>query len=152
MRTVSYDSFRSRTHDFISLSCTPNNEECTQAGADTHAQKLECKALINQLIRLHGEPPPGCEFCIVSNDHDFGRYYEAGIIYPQCDDNFQLQVDEGLITQEEADAKEEANDVVWNYINKCEAIPDYWDDDAKAELYRAEHPRYCAKIVQLKTA
>lgn len=152
MITVSYDRYRSTTHDFHELGGTPNDEECTPAGGDTNDQKAECKALINQLKRLHGEPPAGCEFCYVRNAHDFGVYYEAGLIYPQASRDLDWDVESGLITQEEADRLEDANDIVWQYINKCEHLPDNWDDEARQELHEAQHPRFHAKIVQLKSA
>lgn len=141
LKTVRYDR-PTRGRDFLSLGPTPTDEDCTQAGEDTTAQKIECRAYINQLVRVYGEPPDTLEFCIVKNDHDFGAYYEAGISFPDTDED---EIEGNTEAQDKFDA-------MWNYINAVEKGTDTWDDEAKAELYEAGHPRYIAKIIKLKRA
>ncbi len=138
--------------NFMELGSTPNDEDCTQAGDDVQAQKMECLALINQLIRMHGQPPAGMEYCLVRNNHDFGTYYEAGILYREPSEYDDWQVEDGIITQEEANMREAAAQIVLDYLNKCEQLPDKWDDEARQELHTMEHPRFTAKIVNLKRA
>jgi hypothetical protein len=113
--------------DFLSLGCTPCDEECTQAGGETSEMKMECKALINQLIRQHGNPPKGAEFFLIRNDHEFGTYYEAGIFY----------VPPGPEDEDETPSME--------YALKCERLPDLWDAEAMKELKEAEHSRFMPK-------
>ena len=142
MRTVSYERWRSRTHDFLELGSTPHDEPCTQAGDNAEAQKIECYALRGQLIRLHGEPPIGMEFCLVRNTHDFGTYYELGIIYP-CDDGEDPETDEAADLIEKTGA----------YMNACESLPDKWDSDALVYLAENDHPLHkMGRIIQLKIA
>lgn len=119
--------------EFFSLACTPHDEECTQAGENTSDQIKEAAALVNQLIRLYGEPPGGAEFILIRNEHEFGTYYEAGIF-------FEMLTEEEM---EEADQDETSSQL---YAQKCESgIPDKWDTEAIKELKAAEHTRYLPK-------
>lgn len=126
-----------RRFDFFSLAPTPHDEECTQAGGSSSDQKAECVALINQLRRVHGDPPEGAEFVIIKNTgHDFGEYLEAGICF--------------IPEDEEAEDPEESPSM--EYALKCESgIPDKWDDKAIEELRESGHSKYQpAKIIQLR--
>lgn len=124
--------------EFLPLSSTPHNEECTQAGQDEQSQILECTALINQLIREQGNPPEEAEFFIIENTgHDFGIYYEVGIFYK---------------TTEETEEAEESKTEIYA-LNIESNIPDLWDSKAKQELQEAGHPKHQpAKVVLLKRA
>ena len=124
--------------EFLPLSCTPHNEECTPAGKDMESQILECTALINQLIRSAGQPDPGAEFFIIENTgHDFGIYYEAGIFYQPTPDT---------------DEAEESQSEIYAMVIE-QNIPDKWDAEALKELREAGHPTHQpAKVIKMKAA
>lgn len=128
MEKISWDRAARRCSDkleFFSLSSSPHDEECTQAGQDTSDMKLECKALANQLIRLHGAVPEGAEFFLCRNDHEFGTYYELGIF-------FELSEEDETPSQQ--------------FAEKCEmGIPDNWDAEAISEMKEAGHSKYQPK-------
>lgn len=88
----------------------PSAEPC--AGVDeVDKSKAECRALINQLKRMHGEPPMSARLKIVGNPHDFGTYYTVNCVF--------------------VDGDEEAEE----YANKLEnELPEYWDEAALREL------------------
>lgn len=136
LQKLSWDRAAKRCNDhleFFPLAPTPHDEECTPAGTDIPDNIKECTALVNQLIRVHGEPPEGAEFTLIRNDHEFGTYYEAGIF-------FRILTEKEM---EEADADETPSQL---YAQKCESgIPDKWDADAIKELKAAEHTRYMPK-------
>lgn len=134
MKVISYDratALNLRGYDFVIIASTPNDEPCTQAGADAELQKMECTALINQMRRKYGPEPATCEYFILKNTgHDFGTYYEAAILYSEAE-------------TEEAEAGAE-------YAYNCENVPDNWDEEAEKELTAAGHPRYNTIILQLQ--
>jgi hypothetical protein len=136
LQKLSWDAASRRCNDrreFFTLACTPHDEECTQAGGEVADMLIECGALVNQLIRVHGEPPEGAEFILVRNDHELGTYYEAGIF-------FTMLTDEEM---EQEDADETPSQL---YAQKCESgIPDKWDKEAIAEMKEAGHTMYQPK-------
>jgi hypothetical protein len=99
--------------DELYLGATPFGEDCAQVGSADYADKArkECRAFINQLKRVFGEPPPGSEFQIKSNPHDFGTYYEV------------------VIKFDEKDTK--AVDYAFHVESHQ---PEEWDEEAKREL------------------
>lgn len=132
--------------EFFPLACTPHEEECTPAGYDlenNRTQQIECKALINQLIRKAGPAPEGAQYFIIENTgHEFGTYYEAGIFYvPTPEPQTEEETD-----QSQSDSENYAMIVEQN-------IPDKWDAEAFKELREAGHPNYQpAKVIKLKVA
>lgn len=98
--------------DFMNIGCVPVDEECAQLGQkDYHERaKRECIVLINQLRRIHGDPPEGAHLRIKSFPHDFGVYVEVVCYY------------------------EEGNKGAYEYALNCEDLPETWDDEAKKEL------------------
>lgn len=105
--------------EFLSLAPTPHEEECTPAGGSTTDQIIESSVLIEQLIRIHGEPPEGAEFVIIRNEHEAGTYYEAGITY----------VPDGSPSED--------------YAIECESgIPDKWDENSHSALRERRHSKY----------
>lgn len=133
---LSWDACARRTNDrreFFSLAPTPHDEECTPAGQDIPDNIKECTALINQLIRVHGEPPEGAEFILIKNDHEFGTYYEAGIFFT-------------MLTEEEMEEAYQDETPSLLYAQKCETgIPDKWDAEAIAELTAAGYTKFMPK-------
>lgn len=140
MRTLTLnqaDKYRTNEREFIFIGCTPHDEYCTQAGANAEDSIIECKALANQLRRIYGREPEGCEFFILHNFHEFGEYYEAAIFF-NCSD------------PDETDETDET-DITFDYASKCELIPDKWDTEALQELRLAGHSKYQpAKVIQMK--
>jgi hypothetical protein len=119
----------SDTREYFNLCPTPIDEECTQCGIGQEQDNIvECEVYARQLVRIHGEPPAGCELFIMQNLHDFGYYYEVNVFFDP--------------TKEECEA----------YAQAVEQQPEHWDDEAKAELIDREHPLHVAKIIKLKTA
>jgi hypothetical protein len=96
--------------DYLEIGSTPCDEPCVPAGSDSSLAKKECRALMNQLKRMYGEPPETARFKIKSNPHDFGTYYELSVVYA-------IDNEEGM-----------------NYALKCESLPENWDEQAKLEL------------------
>ena len=98
--------------DYLEIGSSPCAESCAQVGIEDYERKAkkECRALMNQLIRIHGEPPPTAKLVIKGNSHDFGTYYELRCVYA---------ID---------------NEAGTNYALACENLPEYWDDEAKKEL------------------
>lgn len=131
--------------DYFSLASTPHEEKCMQAGENPSASILECKALKDQLIRIYGKQE-GTEFFIVANDHDFGRYYELGIMYKQPPEPGEGATEEDWDKYDENPALE--------YAQKLESgIPDKWDYEALQYLEANEHPYHIlAKVIQMRAA
>lgn len=100
--------------DYLDLGCAPSDEHCAQLGVDDQYEacaRRECRALINQFVRMLGEPPPGSFFRIMANPHDFGVYYSVAVHFDPTD--------------EDAVA----------YAYRCdEASPSEWDTAARLEL------------------
>ena len=105
--------------DYMNIGSSPVDEPCAQIGTDGYyelAQK-ECKAFVNQLLRVFGKPPQETYLKVKGFDHDFGRYYEVVVVY---DDNHE----EGL-----------------EYALKLEGnTPEKWDEEAKDELLSDNPP------------
>ena len=103
--------------DHLDLGSAPSDEDCAQLGVDEQYDaraKRECRALINQLKRLCGDPPPNARFRIAGNPHDFGTYYSVVVDF---DPN-----DEAAIA----------------YAYRCdEESPDQWDMAARFEIEEA---------------
>ena len=70
-------------NDEMTIGPTPADETCAQVGAADYAQtaRRECRAFINQLLRVFGPEPDGARLFIKSNPHDFGTYYEVAVKY-----------------------------------------------------------------------
>lgn len=99
--------------DYTVIGSSPVNEPCAQVGCDDYPQRArrECRALIGQLIRIFGEPPPGAQLGIKSFPHDFGTYCEVVCLFDPSD----------------LDAMD--------YAYRCEdGLPDRWDEEARTEL------------------
>ena len=116
--------------NYLTLGSSPSDESCAQVGSDNYAKqvRMETRALINQLERIHPVPgegqdtalkaPSGWENCsflpyyaVRSFPHDFGSYHEVCAIY---DDNHELSVQ-------------------WAYKAE-ELFPEEWDRQARNEL------------------
>lgn len=95
--------------DYVTLGPTPAGEDCEQLGPNYNNAKArkECLIYKKQLQRMF----PGGFFNIKSFSHDFGTYHEVVAYY---DDNND-------------DAMGDAFEIENN-------TPEYWDDEAKAEI------------------
>jgi hypothetical protein len=99
--------------DYLVLGPCPCDEDCEQLGTDYDPvrARLECRALRDQLIRQHGQPPEGAYYRTCANAHDFGTYYELAIYY------------------------DEHNEAAVEYAFKVEReYPQVWDDEARKLL------------------
>jgi hypothetical protein len=100
--------------DHLDLGCTPSDEACAQVGVDDNYRvraRRECRALINQLMRICGEPPPATFFRIHENPHDFGTYLSVAI-------HFDPEDDDAIA-----------------YAYRCdEESPSQWDEAARQDL------------------
>ena len=99
--------------DSYSLGSTPYEEDCASVGQDDYRKRAraECRALINQLTRMFGEPPDGCRFVVRSCPHDFGSYLDVEVVF---DGNDKAAAE---------------------YAIRCENNgPRNWDAEARAEL------------------
>lgn len=70
----------------IYLGETPHEESCQQYGTDHYdavMAKAECRALINQLIRILGPVPVGVDFRIVTENHSDGKCYSVYVYYAE---------------------------------------------------------------------
>lgn len=120
--------------EFLTIGGTPCDEDCTQAGENLRDGIVECHAYIDQLIRVHGTPPEGCEFFIVENHHEFGIYHEAAIFYAMPD--------------EEA---EDPDETALDYAMKVEGGCEKWDAQAKKFLRSANHHLHVHKLAIVVT-
>lgn len=92
---------------------TPHDEPCSQVGSHDYMRnaRIEARALINQIIRENGAPPPGVNFKITNHPHDFGTYLDVSLQFPMDDE------------------------VCEEYVYGVEGnTPSNWDDEAKKEL------------------
>ena len=136
--------------EFLNIGPTPHDEDCTQAGENTKDSILECMVYIGQLVRTFGEPPKGCEFFVMRNEHEVGSYYDVNIFY-----NIPFEEEEcpGLQSSSilyEHNEEEELWRQCEEYALKVESGVDTWDDIALQELKRGEHHLHTAKIVDMK--
>ena len=103
--------------DYCSIGCAPAYERCAQLGNDGYPirARRECRALIGQLVRLHGEPPAGVRLAIKSCLHDFGTYYEVVCYFDPHDPEAE------------------------SYAFACEdGLPEYWDEVARQQVEQGE--------------
>jgi len=99
--------------DELTIGSSPLNETCAQIrqnGYYEQAQK-ECRAFLNQLIRIHGNPPANARLAVKGFNHEFGTYYEVVVIYD--------------------DEVEEAEEYAFLLEGN---IPEEWDDEALEEM------------------
>lgn len=101
--------------DYFNIPVTPLDEPCIQAGGDLTLMYLEARAMIAQLIRMHGEFPEGFEVKTNRNPHDSGTYLDLQLWYEDTDNSLSLE-----------------------YALKLEAaLPEKWDQQAR-EYLKAE--------------
>jgi hypothetical protein len=98
------------TRGLVYIGTTPSDEVCAQTGAKHYDwaryQRLECRAYIQALKRVFGEPPEGCKLFVASCPHDFGSYHEVQCGYDVADQahlDYAIKVEEGLRYWDEAD-------------------------------------------------
>ena len=99
--------------DYLSLSCTPTDEQCQQLGPhfDADLARRECQVFRDQLRREFGEEPIGARLAVKSFPHDFGSYPEVVCYY---DDDFPESVDYAFRLENE--------------------LPQYWDSVSRETL------------------
>lgn len=99
--------------DSLYIGSAPYGEDCAQVGSDDYRAQArrECAAFREQLIRMFGPPPEGCELRIKSNPHDFGSYLSVDAVF------------------------DGDNDAAVQYAYRCEAEgPEEWDAEAREAL------------------
>jgi hypothetical protein len=103
------------------LSVSPRDEGCAQFGNDDYAEAAgrEINALIRQLERHFGSPPPGFEFRIGATERELGY-----------DEDYRTEaMFELLMVFDDENKKHVA------YARRVDAgFPDRWDDIARQEL------------------
>jgi hypothetical protein len=70
--------------EYIDIGGTPAEEDCAQTGITEnyeHLNRLECRAYIMALRRVHGDPPAGAEIKIHVNPHEMGSYREVRCVF-----------------------------------------------------------------------
>lgn len=108
----------------IDIGPGPCDEQCAQIGAPDFAERnrAECRAFINQIRRVMGEPPEGVSLFMKGNLHDFGTYRE-------------------VVAKVSGIMDEEAREKALEYAYGCESgSPATWDDEARMELAAAGFP------------
>lgn len=108
----------------LEIGPSPCDERCAQVKDADYPERsrAECRAFINQITRVMGEPPEGASLFTKSNSHDFGTYREVAV-----------KVRGAL--------PEEAREKALEYAYRCESeSPASWDDEARAELAAAGFP------------
>ena len=99
--------------DTFEIGSTPNDETCQQVGPnyDSIKARAECRAYINQLKRVYGNEPIGCNLKITEHMHDAGLYHEVTVVF--------------------TDETDLHSDYIWGNLEcGCER----WDSAAKIEL------------------
>ena len=119
--------------DYLFLGSTPNEEPCAQTGSKEYdyefLNKLECKALRAQLLRMYPDiPTKGVSLTTMSCPHDFGVYYEVIANYDDEDEEsseMAIKLEGGLPDKWDSEAlkylKEKALEAGLNYPS-CLAI------------------------------
>lgn len=109
--------------DTLDIGPVPCDEPCQSVPyEDPGLAVAECRAYINQLKRIHGEPPSGTRFRITRNPHDFGTYHSVAVEYDDQDRTG------------------------WEFALKVEGnTPTRWDNEAEWELARFRKEREKAK-------
>lgn len=87
--------------DFIEIGATPSDADCAQVGRPNYDKlaRIECRAYIVALTRVHGDPPEGSRFHIHANPHDFGSYLDVRYIYDSATPEhmaYAIKVENGL--------------------------------------------------------
>lgn len=107
-------------YETVDIGPVPNDENCAQVGSEEYdsisLNRMEVQAYVNQLERMFKRIPDGCWFTEISNNHDFGTYYEAGVKYSE------------MTNDDNNGACEEFS---YNVQNNA---PEQWDAEAIAEL------------------
>ena len=67
--------------DFLYADTTPLDEPCIQAGNNYDFQKLEARAIINQIERTFGPFPEGFYISVNKNFHEAGMYLDLKLWY-----------------------------------------------------------------------
>lgn len=69
----------------IEIGSAPSDEACAQIGDPNFDQqnRRECRAFLDQIRRVFGEPPDGCQLKIVSNRHEYGVYREVAVVFDE---------------------------------------------------------------------
>lgn len=99
--------------DYLDIGPCPAEEKAAQVGSEDceRRSKIECRAFINQLRRLHGPEPEGAKLGAKSFPHEFGNYLDV-VCYYDSDLPDSLEC-----------------------AFKCESgTPARWDEIAKGEL------------------
>lgn len=102
--------------EMLYIGPSPCNEPCAQVGEDNFAalNRKECRAYLNQIVRVYGEPPMSARLSInIESGHDAGTYREVVVTYDP---------------DSEAGAE---------YAYAVEAGCAFWDEEAKKELANA---------------
>ena len=105
--------------DYIVIGSTPSGEDCQQVGSPTYLQLTvaECQVFVRQLLRLFPNKPEGRSIGVKAFSHDFGTYHEVCVFYDNTDEEQQIYA--------------------YNVENNT---PEYWDEQALAELEEAKIP------------
>jgi len=125
-------TFDQNSYNYIVIASSPHQEKCTPAGEYPEDGILECRILIDQMIRTIGDPPDYTAWVVVENYHeDAGIYHEAGIIYVDA-----IAGDEGDMTEST------------EYALEAEAsVPDRWDKISLEQLKIHNHRDYTGAVV-----
>ncbi len=100
-------------YGFVEIGCSPHEEECVQVSPyETYLPQMKKQLQIfkRQMERIC----PDVFFKVQWNQHDFGSYGEVIAIFNEDD--------------------EEQTEMAFDAENK---VPEYWDEEAKAELKEA---------------
>lgn len=129
--------------EYLTLGSCPSDESCAQVGSPNYSKqmRMETRALINQLERIHPVPDDQCPrfsdasftpfYSVKSFQHDFGSYHEVCAMYdPEHEPSCQ-----------------------WA-LKAEELFPESWDSDAKNELtsmgYEFPEEYYCESCHNMK--
>ena len=108
--------------DYLTLGCTPCDEECAQVGSDDYTVKSmqECEAYRHQLERKFQKvlATSGVRLQVKTFPHDFGSYREVVVSY---DDQNEGEVETALAIERE--------------------LPEDWDAEATKELEKQSDPK-----------
>jgi hypothetical protein len=137
-------------YEFVNIGPTPKEEKCTQLGNNTMDIKFECEVYIRQLIRYYSEPPAGCEFFIMKNDHELGIYYDVNLFYRTSVEEEEIYP--GPSSTCIAQWSELENNLLLNenYALKVESGLEKWDTEALKELQESKHHLYIVNLSPLR--
>lgn len=103
----------------VEIASAPHEEQCAQFGSENYYDqvKVECHIFGQQIARLYGTPPDGCQITTHRSNYDGDSLYEVAVKY---DDTVEACVDYAFSVE-----------------NDEKRVLSKWDEQARMDLVAA---------------